>query len=144
MGRERELGDLRAKLNAAPSRDTAASVLVGGEPGVGKTTLVKQLIVEAEQRGASPCSDAATNPRAPFPFSPFVEMLEHALRIMPPDLVREDLGDDAAEVARLVPELRRRFPDIGDPLELPPEQQRRFLFNAVGVVRGAEAQLGSR
>ena len=52
---------------------------------------------------------------------------------MPAEWVREDLGDDAAEVARMVPELRRRFPDIGDPLDLPPEQQRRYFFNAIAT-----------
>src|SRR4030042_6932919 len=30
-----------------------------------------------------------------------------------------------------MPELRRLFPDIGAPLELPPEQERRYLFNSV-------------
>jgi tetratricopeptide (TPR) repeat protein len=59
---------------------------------------------------------------------------------MPPDLVREDLGDDAPEVARMVPELHRRFPDIGDPLDLPPEQQRRYFFNALAafITRGSK------
>ena len=40
----------------------------------------------------------------------------------------------------MVPELRRRFPDIGEPLELPPEQQRRYFFNAVGVVHRARVE----
>src|SRR6185295_6694441 len=40
------------------------------------------------------------------------------------------LGDAAPEVAKLVPELRRMFPDIPPAIELPAEQQRRFLFNA--------------
>ena len=30
-----------------------------------------------------------------------------------------------------MPELRRLFPDIPAPLELPPEQERRYLFNSV-------------
>ncbi|MHB8438712.1 MAG: AAA family ATPase [Acidimicrobiales bacterium] len=138
VGRENELGMLRAKLNAALGGH-GGLVLVGGEPGVGKTTLVKQLIVEAEQRGAFAVFGRCYESEGTVPFSPFVEMLEQALSIMPADLVREDLGDDAPEVARLVPELRRRFPDIGEPLELPPEQQRRFMFNAVAsfVTRGA-------
>ena len=114
-------------------------MLVGGEPGVGKTTLVKQLIREAEQRGALAVFGRCYESEGTVPYSPFVEMLEQALDIMPPDIVREDMGDDAPEVARLVPELRRRFPDIGEPLDLPPEQQRRYFFNAVGsfVARGS-------
>jgi class 3 adenylate cyclase/tetratricopeptide (TPR) repeat protein len=138
VGRERELAALRAKLAAALD-GRGSLVLVGGEPGVGKTTLVKQLIREAEQRGALAVFGRCYESEGTVPYSPFVEMLEQALAIMPPEIVREDMGADAAEVARLVPELRRRFPDIGEPLDLPPEQQRRYFFNAVGsfIARGA-------
>ena len=41
------------------------------------------------------------------------------------------MGDAAPEVARLLPDLRRVFPDIPQPLEMPPQQQRRFLFKSV-------------
>lgn len=138
VGRENELDALRAKLDAALDGH-GGLVLVGGEPGVGKTTLVKQLIVEAERRGALAVFGRCYESEGTVPFSPFVEMLEQALGIMPADIVRQDLGDDAPEVARLVPELRRRFPDIGEPLELPPEQQRRYMFNAVGAFVGRGA-----
>ena len=40
------------------------------------------------------------------------------------------LGEDAAEIARIMPELRTVFPDIPAPMEVPPEQQRRLLFAA--------------
>src|SRR5205823_1813165 len=71
--------------------------------------------------------------------TPVVAYLNQGLTCMPPEIVREDHGDDAPEIARMVPELRRRFPDIGEPLELPPEQQRRYFFNAVGsfIARGS-------
>jgi tetratricopeptide (TPR) repeat protein len=57
-------------------------------------------------------------------------MLERTVRVLPPAARRAALGDAAPEIAKLMPELRRLFPDIPPPLELPPEQQRRFLFNA--------------
>jgi class 3 adenylate cyclase/tetratricopeptide (TPR) repeat protein len=138
VGREAELAQLRERLLSALDGH-GGFVLVGGEPGVGKTALVKQLIREAEQRGALAVFGRCYESDGTVPYSPFVEMLEQALDIMPPDIVREDMGDDAPEVARLVPELRRRFPDIGEPLDLPPEQQRRYFFNAVGafVARGS-------
>jgi tetratricopeptide (TPR) repeat protein len=136
--REAEMAMVRSKLGAA-LKGNGGLVLVGGEPGVGKTTLVRQLIREAEHRGALAVFGRCYESEGAVPYSPFVEMLEQALAIMPPDIVRADMGDDAAEVARMVPELRRRFPDIGEPLELPPEQQRRYFFNAVAafIARGS-------
>src|SRR5438477_452980 len=138
VGREAEMAALRSKLVAA-LEGNGGLVFVGGEPGVGKTTLVRRLIREAEQRGALAVFGRCYESEGTVPYSPFVEMLEQALAIMPPEIVREDLADDAPEIARMVPELRRRFPDIGEPLELPPEQQRRYFFNAVGsfIARGS-------
>ena len=131
VGREAEMATLRSKLGATLDGG-GGLVFLGGEPGVGKTTLVWQLIREAEQRGALGLFGRCYESEGAVPYSPFVEMLEQALAIMPPEVVRDDLADDAAEVARMVPELRRRFPDIEEPLDLPPEQQRRYFFNAVG------------
>ncbi len=48
----------------------------------------------------------------------------------PRETFRHSLGDDAPEVAKLMPELRTMYPDIPPAIQLPPEQQRRFLFNA--------------
>jgi class 3 adenylate cyclase/tetratricopeptide (TPR) repeat protein len=131
VGRQAEMTRLRSGLVAALDGN-GGLILVGGEPGVGKTTLVRQLILEAEQRGALAVFGRCYESDGAVPYSPFVEMLEQSLGIMPPEIVREDLGDDAPEIARMVPALSRRFPDIGEPLELPPEQQRRYFFNAVG------------
>jgi predicted ATPase len=64
------------------------------------------------------------------PYVPFIEMLEYSARVAPRESFRHSLGDAAPEVARLMPELRRVYSDIPQPIELPPEQQRRFLFNA--------------
>ena len=65
------------------------------------------------------------------PFIPFVEIIEHYARVAPFEVLRETLGDAAPEVARLVPDLRRLFPDMPPPLELPPQQQRHYLFKNV-------------
>lgn len=139
VGREDQLGLLRARL-ASTIDGHGGTVLVGGEPGVGKTALVRQLIAEAEKRGALAVFGRCYESEGSVAYSPFVEMLEQALSIMPPDVVLEDMGESAPEVARMVPELRRRFPEIPEAIDLPPEQQRRYFFNAVAsfISRGAE------
>ena len=47
------------------------------------------------------------------------------------EVLRKTLGDAAPEVARLVPDLRRLMPDIPPAIELPPAQQRHYLFKSV-------------
>jgi AAA ATPase domain/Adenylate and Guanylate cyclase catalytic domain len=51
IGREQELALLRTHLIRTLA-GKGGLLLVGGEPGVGKTTLVRQLIKEAESKGA--------------------------------------------------------------------------------------------
>ncbi|MGN6472128.1 MAG: ATP-binding protein [Mycobacteriales bacterium] len=138
VGRDDELAFLREKLDRTLDGH-GGIVLVGGEPGVGKTTLVRQFIREAEARGGLALFGRCYEIEGALPYSPFVEMLEQGLGVMPPEMVLEDMGEDAAEVARMVPAIRRRFPNIPPPLDLPPEQQRRYFFNAVGAFIGRAA-----
>jgi tetratricopeptide (TPR) repeat protein len=50
------------------------------------------------------------------------------MRTVPPGRLRAALGTSASEIARVVPQLRRMFPDIEEPLDLPPDQQRHYLY----------------
>jgi len=105
-------------------------ILIGGEPGIGKTHLASALLDAGRLRGAFAVSGHCYEMEGSPPYVPFIEMLEHSARSVPLDTFRYALGDDAPEVAKLMPELWRMFPDIPPALVLPPEQQRRFLFNA--------------
>ena len=128
VGRETERAEVRRLLDQAVD-GRGATVLVGGEPGVGKTRFTEELVREARERGAltlvGHCYETEGHP----PFIPFVEILERTAKIAPRAAFRQALGDAAPEVAKIAPELRRVFPDIPAPIELPPEQQRRYLFN---------------
>src|ERR1700730_4255132 len=54
------------------------------------------------------------------------------------------MGKNAAELAQIVPSLRRVFPDIPQPLELPLAQKRRHLFQSVSDTMGRAAQTRSQ
>src|SRR5262249_4209725 len=65
------------------------------------------------------------------PYGPFAEALSEYVRATPPDLVRADLGQGAAPLARLVPLLRERLPDLPEPEPLRPDEERTRLIDAV-------------
>jgi eukaryotic-like serine/threonine-protein kinase len=139
VGREAETTELRRLLDRMLTGHGDIA-LVGGEPGIGKTRLARELLREAHQRGCvrliGHCDELAGAP----PFAAFIETMEGAVRIGP-QAVRTALGDVAPEIATIVPSLRRAFPDIAPSPELPPDQQRRLVFSAyVDYVRRATQQ----
>ena len=130
VGRDAEQAELGRWLDRAV-RGRGGLVLIGGEPGVGKTRLVEQVLETARQQRCLTLTGRCYEMEGTAPFIPFVEIIEQYTRVAPSEVLRETLGDAAPEVARLVPDLRRVFPDIPPPLELPPEQQRHYLFKNV-------------
>ena len=131
VGREAERAELAGLVDSA-GRGQGTLVLIGGEPGVGKTRLTEELGSEAAAKGFRVLVGRCYEIDGAPPYVPFVEILEQALAAAPsPETFRALLGDDAPEVAKLLPRLRRQFPDIPPPLELPPEQERYYLFNSL-------------
>ena len=129
VGRESERTEARRLLEQAIAGQGGV-LLLGGEPGVGKTRLAEEILSEARQRGCLALIGRCYETEGTPPFIPWVEIVERSARIVPQAAFREALGDAAPEMATLVPELRRLFPDIPPPTELPPEQRRRYLFNS--------------
>ena len=104
-------------------------LLLGGEPGVGKTRLAEEVLADGRQRGCLALTGRCYETEGIPPFIPWVEIVERSASMVPNAAFREALGDAAPEIAKLVPELRQIFSDIPQPIELPPEKQRRYLFN---------------
>ena len=130
VGRETERSELR-RLMEQTKAGAGAMVMVGGEPGVGKTRLADELRQRCATDGFATfvghCYEATGAP----PYVPVVEVFEQALTEAPSaQAFRGFLADEAPEIAKLVPKLRQLCPDIPPPLDLPAEQERRYLFNA--------------
>jgi tetratricopeptide (TPR) repeat protein len=126
VGRERELADGR-ELLAGLAHGRGGLLLLGGEPGVGKTRLASALLDEARRLQALCLIGHCYEMEGMPPYTPFAEVLEYVSRLVPPATFRETLGDAAAEVARVQPLLRQQFPDIPEPLDLAPDKQRAHL-----------------
>jgi tetratricopeptide (TPR) repeat protein len=129
IGREQEFAELNRSLEEALA-GRGSLVMVGGEPGIGKTHLTGAILEAAKRRGAFAVIGHCYEMEGAQPYVPFIEMLEYSARTAPRESFWYVLGDDAPEVARLMPELRVMYPDMTAAIQLPAEQQRRFLFNA--------------
>jgi tetratricopeptide (TPR) repeat protein len=130
VGRDAERADLRRLVDGAVGGH-GALVMIGGEPGVGKTRITEELAEEAAgHRMMTMVGHCAETEAAP-PYAPVVELFDATFRGVSKKTLRVALGDAAPEIARIMPELRRVFPDLPPPIELPPEQERRYLFNSI-------------
>ena len=126
IGREAELAQARRLLDEL-SQGRGGVMLVGGEPGVGKTRLCQVLLDEARGRGALCLVGRCYEQEGTPPFTPYAELLDVVSRLVPARTFRDVLGDAAPEIARVLPSLRQTFPDIPAPLDLPADQQRQHL-----------------
>ena len=85
IGRGEELAVLAAALDRALAGETGF-VLLGGEAGVGKTRLLRELSARAEDAGFGVLSGQCVEPGAEgLPFAPLVDVLRTLARTMPPD-----------------------------------------------------------
>ncbi len=144
VGRESELGAIRAAIDRALSGHGSLFML-GGGPGVGKSRLAKEMADYASRVGFRCTVGHCYERDEPFPYLPFVEIIESMLaQAARQDDFRRALGENAAELAQMAPSLRRVFPDIPQPLELPPAQKRRYLFQSFSEGLGRAAQSRSQ
>ena len=127
VGRDRELDEARALL-ARLAHGRGGMLMIGGEPGVGKTRLCQTILDEARARGALCLVGRCYEMEGMPPFTPYGELLDVVSRLVPARTFREVLGDAAPEIARILPSLRQTFPDIPEPLDLPPDRQRQHLY----------------
>jgi tetratricopeptide (TPR) repeat protein/predicted Ser/Thr protein kinase len=141
VGRETEQSEFRRLLDQARSGH-GTLVMIGGEPGIGKSRLCMEISTEARDRGFLSLTGHCYEMEGAPPYIPFVEIIETVVRIVQPQALLKALGDSAAEVAKLIPELRRKFPDIPEPPKLPPELERRNMLNGIFdfIERSAQAQ----
>ena len=99
---------------------------------MGKSRLAIESARDAAKKGALVLLGRCVETEEPHPYLPFVEMLEMTLgQAQSKEGFRRALGENAAELAQLVPRLRQVFSDIPPPLELPPQQARRYLFDSI-------------
>src|SRR5438128_10524457 len=96
VGRSAELETLRTLVPTAEGEGRRV-VLLGGEPGSGKSRLVREFAVEAASDGALVLYGAC-DAVVRTPYGPFVEALDHLARTTDPAELRTALGAGGGEL----------------------------------------------
>jgi class 3 adenylate cyclase len=127
VGRDHELARLGGSWTKA--RETKGQlVTITGEPGVGKTRLCAEFARQCLDDGGIVLYGRCDQVVA-YPYQPFVEALGRytteapQLELLPPAI--------GAELARLIPEIHERLPDLGEPVAADSDTQRFHLFEAM-------------
>jgi DNA-binding SARP family transcriptional activator/predicted ATPase len=98
----------------AVRQDQSQVVVIEGEAGIGKTRLATEFLAWAASQGADVLQGRAFEAGGRLPYQPLIEALS---RRMEQENAPEDLLSDVwlAELSRLLPELRNRYPDLSLP-----------------------------
>jgi class 3 adenylate cyclase len=131
----------RTRLTEAWKRsqvDRATTVLVAGEPGIGKTRIASELARQAHDEGAmvvlGRCDEHLAAAHAPW-----TELLRQMVDNVGDDVIVDHVARHGGELARLVPDVARRVPDAPPPTQTDPDTERLLLFDAVVHLLSAAA-----
>jgi predicted lipid carrier protein YhbT len=106
-------------------------VLLGGEPGVGKTRLASEFARRAHAEGALVLAGKC-DAEIGVAYQPFLDGLRHCAAHLRGDALRRVLGRLGGELRRLRPELAEEVPGLAEPLAGDENTERYRLFDAVG------------
>lgn len=135
IGREAELAKARERL-AQLAAGRGGLLLVGGEAGVGKSSLTREIESEAVANGHRLLSGAALESDGAVPYAPFLSAVRSAFRGSEAELRRI--------VAGSAPDLTQAFPELGTGGQTggSPEMQRlSFSFRAFFIALAQQAPL---
>ncbi|HEX2028050.1 MAG TPA: BTAD domain-containing putative transcriptional regulator [Nitriliruptorales bacterium] len=138
VGREPEIRALRTAVQNLRS-GRGHVLLVGGEAGIGKTSLLEELSGQARENGLpvhwGRCDEAEGAP----PFWPWIQMLRSVVSQLTDDAVRAAAADGAQPVSQLVGDVTDILGERVEATGLDPESARFTLYEAVRTFLGRVA-----
>jgi DNA-binding SARP family transcriptional activator len=136
IGRVAELSEIERWLGTIDAGTRSERVLLlSGDPGVGKTRLLAEIASRSHAAGTLVL--AGRSPEETLvPFQPFLEALGHYVANVPLEELRTTARGHGPELARLVPALRRRLPELPATEAGDSETERYRLFESVAGLLG--------
>lgn len=130
VGRERVMTSLAARL-ADASEGRGSVVMLAGEPGIGKTAIVREFASSARESGVLVLSGSCVEGGWQPAYGPWVEALGGFLAGLDSARLSSFVGEHVPPLAELFPSLRSALPGTAEPAPLAPSEARFRLYEAV-------------
>lgn len=130
IGRSAEISKITDAFKRVAAGDGREIVLVSGEAGIGKTTLVAEASRIAAESGACVLLGRCDEEMG-APYRPFTEALHAWVVHGPESVLVSHVEKYGSELSSLIPALGRRFGDLPPPQSVDPDTQRYLLFGSV-------------
>ena len=141
VGRSHEYG-LLIGLIARLTVGTGYTVLIEGEPGIGKSRLLREVAGYAHAQGLPVLTTNCYEIERATPYQPVIDLVTRALGRLTADALNTLAPVSLAELAALVPEISERVPDLPKLSNDFPEARQARLSRAVDQL--LEASRGGR
>jgi DNA-binding CsgD family transcriptional regulator len=109
-------------------------ITIGGEAGIGKSRLVRELQERARTAESGPLNvmqGACFEHDDTLPYAPLLDLMRGCIVPKSAEEIQACLGEQAPEVLKLLPELAPRLPGVRPTQALDPEQEKRRAFDAL-------------
>lgn len=111
--------------------NSSRMVLVAGEAGIGKSRLVAETRLRANQQGWHMEQGSCFEPDRSFPYAALIDLLRNCLARYSSHEAASLLGPLAGELVKLLPELTLTLPGLSPAPRLDPETEKRRLFETL-------------
>lgn len=138
VGRRSEVDRLADIQHATANGAGHRIVLLAGEPGIGKTTLAGLVGARAAEMGTTVLYGRCDEDLG-VPYQPFAEALDDLVAQLSDGVLGTLEPRHLGALARMVPGIRRRIPDLVIPPSTDADAERYLLFGAVRSVLAALA-----
>jgi tetratricopeptide (TPR) repeat protein len=140
VGRVAELDELRRGLDEVRT-GRGRLFMLSGEAGIGKTRLADQLAGEAGEQGVHVLFGRCWESGGAPAYWPWVQALRSYVSRLDTEVLAQQLGPGAADLAQILPEIRTRLKTPETAATLGPEHARFQFFDAfTNFLRAAAAQ----
>ena len=130
VGRRGEMAQLEATLADALSGQ-GRIVMLAGEPGIGKTRTSQELTALAETEGARVLWGWCYEEEGAPPYWPWLQVIRAYVQKCDAEKLESEMGQGAASIADVIPEIHNKIPDLKPLLALEPEAARFRLFDSI-------------